>query len=181
MTLSEDLNTAAMKYAEHIASLGQMMHDPNLNALGHGENIYWAWSSTGTEINYGKAVEAWYNEINDPGYDFSNPGWTPGAGHFTQVRFKIFKMILTKSKLEYFIRLYGKHQLNLEWDMLLLMMEAFMLSPGNVRQIDSAFKIISDMFLLETTWVNLLTMFQICSIKRLSNDSLTFYGEMFTG
>ena len=91
MTLSEELNTAAMEYAEHIASLGQMMHDPNLNALGHGENIYWAWSSTGTEINYGKAVEAWYNEINDPGYDFSNPGWQPGAGHFTQVRFKSSK------------------------------------------------------------------------------------------
>ena len=49
-------------------------------------------------------------------------------------------MILTKSKLEYFIRSYGKHQLNLEWDMLLLMMEAFMLSRGRVRQIDSALK-----------------------------------------
>ena len=29
--------------------------------------------------------EKWYNEINDPGYDFSNPGWSSGIGHFTQV------------------------------------------------------------------------------------------------
>ena len=91
MTLSEELNTAAVEYAEHIASLGQMVHDPKLQSLGHGENIYWAWSSSGTEINYENAVEAWYNEINDPGYDFSNPGWTPGAGHFTQVILKSFK------------------------------------------------------------------------------------------
>ena len=132
MTLSEELNTAAVEYAEHIASLGQMVHDPNLQSLGHGENIYWAWSSTGTEINYENAVEAWYNEINDPGYDFSNPGWTPGAGHFTQV---ILKSI--KQKLQLFTRSYGKHQLNLEWDMLLLMMEAFMLWPGSVEQNDS--------------------------------------------
>ena len=93
MELSEDLNTVAMEYAEHIASLGQMVHDPNLQSLGHGENIYWAWASGGTEINYGNAVEAWYNEITDPGYDFTNPGWQPGAGHFTQVIFKIYETI----------------------------------------------------------------------------------------
>ena len=29
--------------------------------------------------------EKWYNEIDDPGYDFSNPGWSSGIGHFTQV------------------------------------------------------------------------------------------------
>ena len=29
--------------------------------------------------------EKWYNEINDPGYDFTNPGFSSGIGHFTQV------------------------------------------------------------------------------------------------
>ena len=86
MTLTDELNADAMDYAEHLASLGGgLVHDPNLNQLGQGENLFWAWSSTGTNVNYGNAVEAWYNEITDPGYDFSNPGWQPGAGHFTQV------------------------------------------------------------------------------------------------
>ena len=31
----------------------------------------------------GEAVDMWYNEVNDPGYDFSNPGWDHGTGHFT--------------------------------------------------------------------------------------------------
>ena len=74
-----------MAYAEHIATINSMVHDPNLQTLGQGENIYWAWASNGAEVNYGNAVMAWYNEVNDPGYDFENPGWQPGAGHFTQV------------------------------------------------------------------------------------------------
>ena len=31
----------------------------------------------------GEAVDMWYNEVNDPGYDFENPGWDYGTGHFT--------------------------------------------------------------------------------------------------
>ncbi|GMI37087.1 hypothetical protein TeGR_g13245 [Tetraparma gracilis] len=33
-------------------------------------------------------VEAWYNEIDDPGYDFQDPGFAFGTGHFTQVVWK---------------------------------------------------------------------------------------------
>lgn len=31
------------------------------------------------------AADAWYDEVNDPGYDFNDPGYyeNPGAGHFT--------------------------------------------------------------------------------------------------
>ena len=36
----------------------------------------------------GEAVDMWYNEVDDPGYDFSNPGWDYGTGHFTQVVWK---------------------------------------------------------------------------------------------
>jgi len=31
------------------------------------------------------ASDAWYDEINDPGYNFNNPGFTSGIGHFTQM------------------------------------------------------------------------------------------------
>ena len=27
----------------------------------------------------------WYNEIDDPGYDYNSPGFSMGTGHFTQV------------------------------------------------------------------------------------------------
>ena len=29
------------------------------------------------------ATDMWYNELNDPGYDFSAPGFGSGTGHFT--------------------------------------------------------------------------------------------------
>jgi hypothetical protein len=34
------------------------------------------------------ATDMWYAEINDPGYDWNNPGFSMGTGHFTQVVWK---------------------------------------------------------------------------------------------
>ena len=31
------------------------------------------------------ATFLWYDEINDPGYDYNKPGFSMGTGHFTQV------------------------------------------------------------------------------------------------
>ena len=36
-------------------------------------------------VNYTKATISWYNELFDPGYNFDNPGFSKGTGHFTQV------------------------------------------------------------------------------------------------
>ena len=49
MTISEDLNKIAQKYAEHIASIYQMVHSQNkYNGENLGENIYWC---SGIEID----------------------------------------------------------------------------------------------------------------------------------
>jgi hypothetical protein len=46
-----------------------------------GQNIYWC-SSPGRED---PAVQAWYDEVANPGYDFAAGDYAPGTGHFTQV------------------------------------------------------------------------------------------------
>ena len=33
-------------------------------------------------------MEAWYNEVVNPGYEFKQPTYQPGAGHFSQVVWK---------------------------------------------------------------------------------------------
>ena len=34
------------------------------------------------------ATDMWYNELHNPGYNFNNPGYSSGIGHFTQVVWK---------------------------------------------------------------------------------------------
>jgi len=46
----------------------------------HGQNAFMSSEAGRPE----QAVEAWYNELNDPGYDFGKAGFDAGTGHFTQ-------------------------------------------------------------------------------------------------
>ena len=48
----------------------------------HGENLFAA-KPNGDII---RAVQAWYGEEKQ--YNYNNPNWQPGAGHFTQVVWK---------------------------------------------------------------------------------------------
>jgi len=50
-----------------------------------GENI---WAGSGSTFSGASAVKSWYNEVTNPGYDFSNPGTSDGTGHFTAVVWK---------------------------------------------------------------------------------------------
>ena len=34
------------------------------------------------------ATDMWYEEISNPGYNFNDPGFSNGTGHFTQVVWK---------------------------------------------------------------------------------------------
>eukprot|EP00929_Paragymnodinium_shiwhaense_P100888 TRINITY_DN6357_c0_g1_i2.p1 TRINITY_DN6357_c0_g1~~TRINITY_DN6357_c0_g1_i2.p1 ORF type:complete len:363 (-),score=98.70 TRINITY_DN6357_c0_g1_i2:421-1509(-) len=49
----------------------------------HGQNIYWC---SRPPISATRATQAWYDEIDTPGYDFSRQSERqPGTGHFTAV------------------------------------------------------------------------------------------------
>lgn len=46
-----------------------------------GQSIFW--SSEASKVTSQVAVQCWYDEGKDPGYDFMNPGYQPGTGQFT--------------------------------------------------------------------------------------------------
>ena len=84
-----DLETIAQSWSDHLASINSMTHSSNkYNGASLGENLYWG----PLRSNIGEsAVDMWYEEISD--YDFNNPGWKSGIGHFTQVVWKNSKKL----------------------------------------------------------------------------------------
>ena len=87
MTSTEELNAHAQAFADELAAANTMYHASDLEALGEGENIFWA--SGHSTPDYVLATQKWYDEFIDPGYDWDLPdtmaNWQSGAGHFTQV------------------------------------------------------------------------------------------------
>ena len=57
MVMTIALNQAAQAYAEELAAKGQMAHATNLQELGQGENLAWAWSSAGANANYASSTQ----------------------------------------------------------------------------------------------------------------------------
>ncbi|CAI4045102.1 hypothetical protein SKDZ_11G2190 [Saccharomyces kudriavzevii ZP591] len=75
LTWSDTLATYAQNYADSYDCSGNLVHSGG----PYGENLALGYGTTGS-------VDAWYNEISS--YDYSNPGFSESAGHFTQVVWK---------------------------------------------------------------------------------------------
>ena len=63
----------------------KMEHTKSKDRDGAGENLAMMGGSGEGMKNTDMATDMWYNEINDPGYDFNKQGFAMGTGHFTQV------------------------------------------------------------------------------------------------
>ena len=84
LVLSKDLCNIAQKYAETMARTGNFAHSHGkYNGKNMGENLF---ACYGMKIDGGMMTDDWYNEVNQ--YDFNNPGFISGTGHFTQVVWK---------------------------------------------------------------------------------------------
>ena len=83
---NSEVESIAQEYTKTIAASGNIQHSGNTyKGMPLGENLFWYYSGsvtlTGTD-----ASQSWYSEIKD--YDFNNPGFSSGTGHFTQLVWK---------------------------------------------------------------------------------------------
>lgn len=76
---SSSIELVAQKYAEYLATINSLQHSNN----GYGENLFYGYYSSSIGNT---AVKLWYDEVS--GYNFNNPGYKSGIGHFTQVVWK---------------------------------------------------------------------------------------------
>jgi hypothetical protein len=78
---SDECAEHAQMQADAMAAAGSIFHDNTEGPSGrHGQNVAMAMP----EIDATMAIKMWYNEVNDPGHDFSGE-FSGGTGHFTQV------------------------------------------------------------------------------------------------
>ena len=75
----DELTQYAKNHCDYLAENSLFEHS---KGLPYGENLYYS-RGYGPDGSGARAVDAWYNEIAE--YDFNNPGFRPGTGHFTQV------------------------------------------------------------------------------------------------
>ena len=84
LVLSKDLCNIAQKYAEIMARTGNFAHSRGkYNGKNMGENLF---ACYGIKITGKMMTDDWYNEVSQ--YNFNNPGFVSGTGHFTQVVWK---------------------------------------------------------------------------------------------
>lgn len=83
LVISRELSRKARKWAKHLAKNDLFEHS---NATDIGENVAMHYSSITTAYSGKEASDHWYSELAK--YDFKNPGFQKGAGHFTQMVWK---------------------------------------------------------------------------------------------
>ena len=84
---NSEIEAIAQEYSKYQSSISTMVHSGNTyKGQSLGENLYSSWGSYQVTVDGKEAVESWYSEIKD--YDFDNPGFTKGVGHFTQLIWK---------------------------------------------------------------------------------------------
>lgn len=75
-------SVASGRYSEALASTRILKHSPESSRGQCGENLAWAsYDQTGKEV-----ADRWYSEIKN--YNFQQPGFTSGTGHFTAMVWK---------------------------------------------------------------------------------------------
>ena len=75
---------SAQAWSESMLASNAMAHSASDARVNCGENLAMAYGGA-SMLTTPRAVKMWYDEICDPGYDFTNPGYTSGIGHFSQV------------------------------------------------------------------------------------------------
>ena len=89
---NSEIEKIAQEYSKEQAKNDQMEHSSNTyKNKPLGENLYSCWSSSSASVNGTRASESWYSEVKS--YDFNNPGYKKGIGHFTQLVWKDSKEI----------------------------------------------------------------------------------------
>ena len=82
---SGELQSYANKRGHELASTDKFAHPANSK---YGENLF---MGGGKDFNCVDAVGSWYDEIKD--FNFNNPTFSSGTGHFTQVVWKDAKEV----------------------------------------------------------------------------------------
>ena len=84
LKINSDLCKISQQWAEKIASTENFEHSScKWGSKNIGENIALC---SGQQMTGQFMTDMWYEEIKD--YDFKNPGFTDGTGHFTQLVWK---------------------------------------------------------------------------------------------
>jgi len=82
LTWDDTLASGAQQWANRLANMGRLQHS---SSRSYGENLYMA-GGWGTPATCKSATSSWYAEIKK--YDWKNPGYQRGVGHFTQMVWK---------------------------------------------------------------------------------------------
>lgn len=72
------MTASATSWARHLAAVGRLEH-----AGTHSENLF---SGSGRPLRWDDALTSWYSEV--AAYDFSNPKFKKGSGHFSALVWK---------------------------------------------------------------------------------------------